>query len=60
MERTKEEQDREQQYLLAMHLMKQMKKEGIIDRDDLIEAEKAIKERFHPYWHYMWFDLEEK
>ena len=60
MERTHEEFMNQQYYMIAMHYMIQMQKEGILDLEDLVEAEKIIKDRYHPYWHYMWFDFEEK
>lgn len=57
MEHTKEERERQQKYLTAMPLMKEMKSKGIIDKDDLLKVEAALTEQFNPIWRYAEFEL---
>ena len=48
MEQEKEKRERQQKYLTVMALMKEMRSEGIIDKDDLPIVEAVFAEQFKP------------
>ena len=52
MEQEKEKRDRQQKYLTVMALMKEMRSEGIIDKDDLLIVEAVFPFYLTPtsYW----------
>ena len=57
MEQEKEKRNRQQMYLTVMALMKEMRSEGIIDKDDLLIVEAVFTEQFKPTWRYKDFEL---
>ena len=57
MEQEKEKQNRQQKYLIVMALMKEMRSEGIIGKDDLLIVEEVFAEQFKPIWRYKDFEL---
>ena len=57
MEQEKEKQNRQQKYLIVMALMKEMRSEGIIDKDDLLKVEAVFAEDYKPIWRYKDFEL---
>ena len=57
MEQEKEKRERQQKYLTVMALMKEMRSEGIIDKDDLLIVEAVFAEKFKPTWRYKDFEL---
>ena len=57
MEITNEKRKCQGDYLIAMALMKKMRSENIIDKDDLVKAEEVHAKRFGPYWRYKDFEL---
>ena len=48
----KDKRERQQKYLIVMALMKEMRSEGIIDKEDLIKLEALFAEQFKPRWRY--------
>lgn len=57
MEQEKEKRNRQQKYLIVMALMKEMRSEGIIDKDDLLKVEAVFAEDYKPIWRYKDFEL---
>ena len=57
MEQEKEKQNRQQKYLIVMALMKEMRSEGIIEKDDLLKVEAVFAEDYKPIWRYKDFEL---
>ena len=57
MEQEKEKRNRQQMYLTVMALMKEMRSEGIIDKDDLLKVEAVFSEQFKPIWRYKDYEL---
>ena len=57
MAQEKEKLNRQQKYLTVMALMKEMRSEGIIDKDDLLKLETMFAEQFKPIWRYKDFEL---
>lgn len=57
MEQEKEKRERQQKYLTVMALMKEMRSEGIIDKDDLLKVEAVFAEQYKPIWRYKDFEL---
>lgn len=57
MAQEKEKLNRQQKYLTVMALMKEMRSEGIIDKDDLLKLEAMFAEQFKPIWRYKDFEL---
>ena len=57
MEQEKEKQNRQQKYLIVMALMKEMRSEGIIEKDDLLKVEAVFAEDYKPIWRYQDFEL---
>ena len=57
MNQEKEKRERQQKYLTVMALMKEMRSEGIIDKDDLLIVEEVFAEQFKPIWRYKDFEL---
>ncbi len=57
MNQENEKRERQQKYLTVMALMKEMRAEGIIDKDDLLIVEVVFAEQFKPIWRYKDFEL---
>ena len=57
MNQEKEKRERQQKYLTVMALMKEMRSEGIIDKNDLLKVEAMFAEQFKPIWRYKDFEL---
>lgn len=57
MEQEKEKRNRQQKYLIVMALMKEMRSEGIIEKDDLLKVEAVFAEDYKPIWRYKDFEL---
>ena len=57
MEMSNRKQKNQDDYLIAMSLMKEMKSKGIIDKEDLLKAEVEIAARFDPAWRYQEYEL---
>ncbi len=57
MAQVKEKLSRQQKYLTVMALMKEMRSEGIIDKDDLLIVESVFAKQFKPIWRYKDFEL---
>ena len=57
MEQEKEKQNCQQKYLIVMALMKEMRSEGIIEKDDLLKVEAVFAEDYKPIWRYKDFEL---
>lgn len=57
MEMSREHSKAQNDYLIAMSLMKEMKSKGIIDKEDLLKAEVEIAARFDPAWRYQEYEL---
>lgn len=49
---TKEQREQQRDYLIAMHLMKEMKTRGILTDEDLVKIEKVMAKNFKPYLRY--------
>ena len=60
MEQEKEKRERQQKYLTVMALMKELRSEGIIDKDDLLKVEAVFAEQFKPIWRYKDFEIRQK
>ena len=52
MGQEKEKLNRQQKYLTVMALMKEMRSEGIIDKDDLLIVEAVFAKQLKPIWRY--------
>ena len=57
MEMSRERNKAQNDYLIAMSLMKEMKAKGIIDKEDLMKAEAELAAKFNPIWRYQEFEL---
>lgn len=57
MEMSNRKQKNQDDYLIAMSLMKEMKAKGIINKADLLKAEAAFAEKYKPRWRYKDFEL---
>lgn len=57
MEMSREHSKAQNDYLIAMSLMKEMKSKGIIDKEDLLKAKVEIAARFDPAWRYQEYEL---
>ncbi len=57
MDVSNEDRKRQEDYLVAMVLMKEMHSRGMIDKDDLLNVEEVLAERFKPIWRYKNFEL---
>lgn len=57
MNQEKEKRERQQKYLTVMALMKEMRSEGIIDKENLLIVEAVFAEQYKPIWRYKDFEL---
>ncbi len=57
MEMSRERNKAQNDYLIVMSLMKEMKSKGIIDKEDILKAEAELAAKFNPIWRYQEFEL---
>lgn len=55
---SEEKRKGQEDYAVAMAIMKEMKAEGIINKEDILFVEAKFAERFKPYWRYKEFDFD--
>ncbi len=48
----------QENYAVAMAIMKEMKAKGIINKEDILFVEAKLAERFKPYWRYKEFEFD--
>lgn len=48
----------QENYVVAMAIMKEMKAKGIINKEDILFVEVKLAERFKPYWRYKEFEFD--
>ena len=48
----------QEDYVVAMAIMKEMKAEGIINKEDILFVEAKLAKQFKPYWRYKEFEFD--
>ena len=48
----------QENYLVAMAILKEMEAKEIINKEDILFVEAKLAERFKPYWRYKEFDFD--